>query len=197
MGLGKKTNKFMLVVNIIRYTLEVAALIVIVVTTFFAEGVALGNFVIIAAILALISHVINVFRVALLDKKKAKAAGKKKAKKSKETAKPTAEKNGKTRKEKEASRRGTACKGRSRCGYKGGAHGRKYGKALHTYHIPRTHRRLHSHACQRAESRVFESIPRTSERTYFLHSRLHGRRQKRKVLYLHLYLLCENTRPCF
>ncbi len=100
MGLGKKTNKFMLVVNIIRYTLEVAALIVIVVTTFFAEGVALGNFVIIAAILALISHVINVFRVALLDKKKAKAAGKKKAKKSKETAKPTAEKTEKPEKKK-------------------------------------------------------------------------------------------------
>lgn len=101
MGLGKKTNKAMLIANVLRYALELAVAAVIIIVSAITDGAAIGILSILIAVLALIALIINIIRLATY--KSAKKA--KKAKTVKESAAPavaaeTAEKPAKeTRKE--------------------------------------------------------------------------------------------------
>lgn len=84
MGLGKKTNKAMLIANVIRYALELAVAAVIIIVSAITDGVAIGILSILIAVLALIALIINIIRLATY--KSAKKA--KKAKTVKESAAP-------------------------------------------------------------------------------------------------------------
>lgn len=74
MGLGKKTNKFMLVVNIIRYFLEFAAIATILIMTFVIEGAAFGYLTIAFLVLSALSLILNIFRLVAYPKKRKAAA---------------------------------------------------------------------------------------------------------------------------
>lgn len=76
MGLGKRTNKFMLVVNVIRYGIEFIAAALVVAMTFFIEGITLGYLAIAVLALATVSLIINIFRLVASPKKKTAAAKK-------------------------------------------------------------------------------------------------------------------------
>lgn len=71
MGLGKKTNKFMLVINIIRYLLEVIAAALILIMSFVIEGAEFGYLLIAILALAVLALIINIFRIVAFPKKKA------------------------------------------------------------------------------------------------------------------------------
>ena len=88
MGLGKKTNKFMLISNIVRYGLELAALIVILVTVLVKQA-TLGNLAIVFAVIAALSLIFNIIRLAAYSAKQGKKAKKgAKAKKEQPAEKP-------------------------------------------------------------------------------------------------------------
>lgn len=74
MGLGKKTNKFMLVANLIRYSLESAAVIIMFVVTFFIEGVSAGILLYVLLAIAILQLIISVVRFLLAKSKKPAAA---------------------------------------------------------------------------------------------------------------------------
>lgn len=75
-GLGKNTNKLMLVCNVVRYALELIATLVIVITVLIVKA-GFGNLSIILAVLAAIALIINIVRLATYKtKKKAKDANK-------------------------------------------------------------------------------------------------------------------------
>lgn len=71
MGLGKKTNFFMLVSNLVRYALEAVLAIVLIIIPLCIEGYALGLFAIVLAVCALISFFINLGRTLSYKKKAA------------------------------------------------------------------------------------------------------------------------------
>lgn len=73
MGLGKRTNKGMLITNIVRYALELAALICVIVCTFFIDGTTMGLFLLVLTALALISLIINIIRLVAYAKSKKRA----------------------------------------------------------------------------------------------------------------------------
>lgn len=73
MGLGKRTNKILLLLNVIRFALELAIAAVIIIVAAITEGVSIGLLSILIAVLALISLVINIIRFATFKtRKKAK-----------------------------------------------------------------------------------------------------------------------------
>ncbi len=74
MGLGKKTNKFMLVSNLIRYSLEAAAVIIMFVVTFFIDGVGAGILLYVLLAIAIAQLVISVVRFLLAKSKKSAPA---------------------------------------------------------------------------------------------------------------------------
>ncbi len=75
MGLGKKTNKAMLICNVVRYSLEFAAIICVLVCAIVIETATMGLFLLALLALALIALVINIIRLAcyIKAKKRAKA----------------------------------------------------------------------------------------------------------------------------
>lgn len=70
MGLGKKTNKFMLVSNLVRYSLEAAAVIIMLVVTFFIDGVGAGILLYVLLAIAIAQLIISVVRFLLAKSKK-------------------------------------------------------------------------------------------------------------------------------
>ncbi len=96
MGMGKKTNAFMLASNLIRFAIEVAAVIIMFVVTFFIEGVTAGILLYVLLGIAIIQLVISIVRYVMLAKarkaanpEKAKAARPAKAAKAGYTATPS------------------------------------------------------------------------------------------------------------
>lgn len=79
MGLGKKTNKFMLVVNIIRYFLEFAAIAVVLIMAFVIKEVTFGYLTIALLVLAALAFIFNIFRLVAYPKKRKAKKGKKAA----------------------------------------------------------------------------------------------------------------------
>ena len=75
MGLGKRTNKAMLICNVVRYSLEFAAIICVLVCAIVIETATMGLFLLVLLALALIALVINIIRLAcyIKAKKRAKA----------------------------------------------------------------------------------------------------------------------------
>lgn len=71
MGLGKTTNYFMLVANLVRYALEFVLAIIIIILPFCMDGYTLGLFAIVLAASALISFLINLGRTLSYKKKEA------------------------------------------------------------------------------------------------------------------------------
>ena len=79
-GLGKKTKKFMLISNLVRYSLEVLAVLLTFIMTFFAKDVTkLGLLMIALLVIAIVQLVINIIRLVTFGthKKKAKKPAKK------------------------------------------------------------------------------------------------------------------------
>ena len=74
MGLGKKTNKLMLVANVIRYALELIAAVLVIVIVIFIEGTDIGLYSIVIAALAAVALIINIIRLAVYRPNRAKAA---------------------------------------------------------------------------------------------------------------------------
>lgn len=74
LGLGKTTKLYMLVINIVRYVLELIAVILFVVFTFVIKDVTLGFFGYVLAIVALLQFIINLIRLLVFIPKKKKAA---------------------------------------------------------------------------------------------------------------------------
>ena len=78
MGLGKTTKRYMLVSNIVRYTLELVAAALVIVLPFFVKNDAgeqievTGLMSIVIAVLALIALILNVIRLVRFDKKRKK-----------------------------------------------------------------------------------------------------------------------------
>lgn len=77
-GLGKTTKLYMLIANIVRYVLELIAVILFVVFTFVIKGVTLGFFGYVLALVALLQFIINLIRLLVFIPKKKKAAAKNK-----------------------------------------------------------------------------------------------------------------------
>lgn len=73
LGIAKRTNKFMLVCNQIRYVIELLALIGVIIMVFVA-GYTFGLMLILLAILAVIQYIINLVRLIKYSKAKALAA---------------------------------------------------------------------------------------------------------------------------
>lgn len=64
MGLGKTTKKFMLVSNIVRYTLTLITAALVIMMPLFIEGQSIGLMAIIIAFFALVALIINIIRFA-------------------------------------------------------------------------------------------------------------------------------------
>lgn len=80
-GLGKRTKKFMLITNLVRYSLEVLAVLLMFIMTFFVEGVTTLNIMMIALlVIAIIQLVINIIRTVIFGKRKKKVQAKKEEK---------------------------------------------------------------------------------------------------------------------
>lgn len=80
-GLGKRTKKFMLITNLVRYSLEVLAVLLMFIMTFFVEGVTTLNIMMIALlVIAIIQLVINIIRTVIFGKHKKKVHAKKETK---------------------------------------------------------------------------------------------------------------------
>lgn len=89
-GLGKKTRKFMLISNLVRYSLEVVAVLLIFIMTFFTEGATqLGLLMIALLAIAILQLVINIIRLVAFGKHRKK--DKKPVKKDELTEDETAE----------------------------------------------------------------------------------------------------------
>ncbi|MCD8285906.1 MAG: hypothetical protein LUD50_01585 [Clostridia bacterium] len=74
MGIYKKTNKFMLVVNQIRYIIELLAVILCVIMVIIDVDIDFGVMLIVCIILAVVSYVINLARLIKFNKDKKKEA---------------------------------------------------------------------------------------------------------------------------
>ena len=72
MGLGKTTKRYMLVSNIIRYTLEFVAAGIVIALPFFIETATTGLMSLVIAVLALIALILNIIRLVRFDKKRKK-----------------------------------------------------------------------------------------------------------------------------
>lgn len=72
MGLGKVTKRYMLVSNVIRYTLELVAAALVIILPFFIESATTGLMSIVIAALALIALILNIIRLVRFDKKRKK-----------------------------------------------------------------------------------------------------------------------------
>lgn len=85
MGLGKKTNSLMLVCNIIRYVLEVAAVILVFVAIIVLKDatIKIGLMLILLAIIAVLQLIINIIRLIRFRHRKSRKAKNKEAKKEK------------------------------------------------------------------------------------------------------------------
>lgn len=78
LGLGKKTKKFMVVANLVRYSLEVLAVLLTFVLTFFVESATTLSIPLIALlVIAIVQLVINIIRTVTFGKHKKKASAKK------------------------------------------------------------------------------------------------------------------------
>ncbi len=84
MGLGKKTNVAMLITNLVRYIIQLAAVAVIIIVAAITEGATIGIMSIAIAAFALISLIINTIRLAVYKPRRRKQAQAKKAKAAKE-----------------------------------------------------------------------------------------------------------------
>lgn len=90
MGLGKTTNKFMLIANLVRYILQLILVVVLVVFTFVIKDVTLGFFGYVLAVIALLQFIINLIRlIAYKPAKKTKKAAKPAVKEENAEAKET------------------------------------------------------------------------------------------------------------
>lgn len=87
MGLGKKTNSFMLLCNLVRFSLEVAAVAIMLIVTFFIEGVTAGILLYVLLGIAVIQLVISVIRYVMMAKAKKAANPAKKEENAPKTAK--------------------------------------------------------------------------------------------------------------
>ncbi len=72
MGLGKTTKRYMLVSNIVRYTLTLVAAALVIILPFFIESATTGLMSIVIAVLALASLLLNIIRLVRFDKKRKK-----------------------------------------------------------------------------------------------------------------------------
>ncbi len=73
MGMGKKTSRWMLITNIVRYTLEIAAIAIVIIVSAITEGITIGLFSMVIAALAVIAFIINIIRLLTFkSRKKAK-----------------------------------------------------------------------------------------------------------------------------
>lgn len=72
MGMGKNTKKFMLISNVVRFSLQLALAIVVIVLPFFTENATLGIMAIVLAVLSVASLIINIFRLVALNAKRKK-----------------------------------------------------------------------------------------------------------------------------
>lgn len=68
MGMGKKTNAFMLLCNLVRFALEVAAVAIMLIVTFFIEGVTAGILLYVLLGIAIIQLVISIVRYIMMVK---------------------------------------------------------------------------------------------------------------------------------
>lgn len=109
MGLGKRTNKFMLICNVVRYGLELIAVILVIVMTLVIKE-TLGLYAVILAVLAVIALVIDIIRLAVYGKKKKAAKATPAAYDAETATQPVAEKKEtkKERKEREKAEREAA-----------------------------------------------------------------------------------------
>ncbi|MDE5729517.1 MAG: hypothetical protein K2I20_05035 [Clostridia bacterium] len=74
LGLGKRTKKFMVVTNLIRYSLEVLAVLLTFVMTFFVDGTVTLSIPLVALlVIAIVQLVINIIRTVTFGKHKKKA----------------------------------------------------------------------------------------------------------------------------
>jgi len=86
-GLGKRTRKFMLITNIVRYALEVVAVLLTFIMTFFVEGAKTLSVLLIALlVIAIVQLVINIIRTVIFGKHKKKAPRKTEVKNEEENA---------------------------------------------------------------------------------------------------------------
>ena len=72
MGLGKVTKRYMLVSNVIRYTLELVAAALVIVLPFFIDSATTGLMSIVIASLALVALILNIIRLVRFDRKRKK-----------------------------------------------------------------------------------------------------------------------------
>ncbi|MDE6667300.1 MAG: hypothetical protein K2K38_03000 [Clostridia bacterium] len=72
MGLGKTTKRYMLVSNVIRYTLELVAAGLVIALPFFIEGATTGLMSLVIAVLALVALILNIIRLVRFDAKRKK-----------------------------------------------------------------------------------------------------------------------------
>lgn len=75
-GLAKKTNKAMLVANLIRYALEVICVIVVIVMAFVIKDYSAKLIAYVLAVVVVLALIINIIRLVIFNKKKKKAARK-------------------------------------------------------------------------------------------------------------------------
>jgi len=76
LGLAKKTNRGMLIANIVRYALEVIAIALMIIFTFFIDNVTCGIMLYLLAVVAVIALVINIIRTCTYKTDKERAADK-------------------------------------------------------------------------------------------------------------------------
>ncbi|MDE7083273.1 MAG: hypothetical protein K2O89_06210 [Clostridia bacterium] len=72
MGLGKTTKRYMLVSNVVRYTLELIAAALVIILPFFIDSATTGLMSIVIAVLALVALILNIIRLIRFDRKRAK-----------------------------------------------------------------------------------------------------------------------------
>lgn len=72
MGLGKTTRRYMLVSNIVRYTLTVVAAGLVIALPFFIDGEITGLMSLVIAVLAVVSLILNIIRLVRFDRKRKK-----------------------------------------------------------------------------------------------------------------------------
>ncbi len=77
MGMGKRTNFFMLAVNVARYSFELICAIILILLPLFSQTLSLGLFSIVLGILALTASIIDLVRLLKGIKRRSLAAGKK------------------------------------------------------------------------------------------------------------------------
>jgi hypothetical protein len=77
MGLGKETKRFMLVSNVVRYTLTLVVAALVIILPIFIEGQSVGLMGVVFAVLTLVALLLNIFRLINAPKKAKKAKSKK------------------------------------------------------------------------------------------------------------------------